>query len=252
MLCFCNSGNNHYNALQVKAEQRFSHGFSLLAHYTYSHAKNNDGTYYYWQPSLYYGRPDWQRNNVIVVAGIWDLPFGKGRAYAHDISTPLNYVIGGWQVAGNITWMSGQGFNVSYQNCGLDNDVGVCWPDKVGSTGVSNQNQNHWFAAAPDLLAANGQTSGPWRRPAIGTFGDVGRNMLIGPRWFDTDLSVIKTFPIHEQFQAQFRAEIYNLFNHANLGNPNGCVDCGSGGVITSLAPNATMRRMQFAIRLQF
>jgi hypothetical protein len=252
MLCFCNSGNNHYNALQVKAEQRFSHGFSILAHYTYSHAKNNDGTYYYWQPSLYYGRPDWQRNNVVVVAAIWELPFGKGRAYMHDLSTPLNYVIGGWQLAGNITWMSGQGFNVSYQNCGLDNDVGVCWPDKVGSTAVSNQNQNHWFAAAPDFLATNGQTSGPWRRPAIGTFGNVGRNQLIGPAWFDTDLSVIKTFPIHEQFQAQFRAEIYNLFNHANLGNPNGCVDCGSGGVITSLAPNATMRRMQFAIRLQF
>jgi hypothetical protein len=252
MLCFCNSGNNHYNALQVKAEQRFSHGFSILAHYTYSHAKNNDGTYYYWQPSLYYGRPDWQRNNVFVAAIIWELPFGKGRAYLHDVSTPLNYVVGGWQVASNTTWMSGQGFNVSYQNCGLDNDVGVCWPDKVGSTSVSNQNQNHWFAAAPDLLSTNGQTSGPWQRPAIGTFGNVGRNMLIGPAWFDSDLSVIKSFPIKEQFQAQFRAEIYNLFNHANLGNPNGCVDCGSGGVITGLAPNATMRRMQFAIRLQF
>jgi hypothetical protein len=252
MLCFCNSGNNHYNALQIKAEQRFSHGLSVLGHYTYSHAKNNDSPYYYWQPSLYYGRPDWQRNHVVVVATIWELPFGKGKAFLHDVSTPVNLILGGWQLSNSTIWMSGQGFNVSYQNCGLDNDVGVCRPNKVGSVAVSHQDQNHWFAASPDLLVANGQTSGPWQRPAVGTFGNAGRNQLIGPSWFDSDLSLIKSFHIKEQFQAQFRAEIYNVFNHVILGNPNGCVDCGSGGVITNLAPNATMRRMQFAIRLQF
>ena len=147
--------------------------------------------------------------------------------------------------------MSGQGFNVCYQNASSDNDAGVCMPDIVGSTTPSDRTQSQWYIPASTVLA-NGETSGPWRRPEVGTFGNAGRNPLIGPRWFDSDLSVFKNIPIREQLRAQFRAEIYNVFNHANLGNPNGCVDCGSGGVITRLAPNATMRRMHFALRLEF
>jgi hypothetical protein len=148
--------------------------------------------------------------------------------------------------------MSGQGFNVFYQNCSNDNDAGVCFPNVVGNTTPSNRTRQQWYIPASTILATNGQASGPWARPQAGTFGNAGRNTLIGPRWFDSDLSVFKTFPIREQVHAQFRAEIYNLFNHANLGNPSGCVDCGNGGQITNLAPNATMRRMQFALRLEF
>jgi hypothetical protein len=125
-------------------------------------------------------------------------------------------------------------------------------PDIVGSTTPSHRSQNQWYIPAGNVMATNGETSGPWQRPQAGTFGDAGRNPLIGPRWFDSDLSVFKTIPLREQLRAQFRAEIYNVFNHANLGNPNGCVDCGSGGQIFNLAPNATMRRMQFALRLEF
>ena len=50
----------------------------------------------------------------------------------------------------------------------------------------------------------------------------------------------------------QFRAEAFNVFNHANLGNPNSCVDCAGSGTITGLANNATMRKMQFALRFDF
>ena len=251
MPCFCNLGNNKYNALQTKAEKRFSHGLSVLGHYTYSHAKNNDGQYFLWDHNLFYGRPDWQRNHTIVVATIYELPFGRGKRFLHDVSKPVDYLVGGWQFSNVTTWMSGQGFNVSYSNCGSDNDVGVCLPDKVGSTTPSHRTQTEWYIPATTVLA-NGETSGPWRRPEPATFGNAGRNPLIGPRWFDSDLSVFKYVPIREQLRAQFRAEIYNVFNHVNLGNPSGCVDCGSGGVITSLAPNATMRRMQFALRLEF
>jgi hypothetical protein len=152
----------------------------------------------------------------------------------------------------NTTLMSGLGFNVGYAECGLDTDSGVCFLNKVGNTGVSNQNQYHWFAVSPVPLAANGQTSGPWQRPAFGTFGDSGRNTLLGPKWFDSDLSVIKSFPVREQMRLQFRAELYNVFNHANLGNPNSCVDCGGAGTITNLANNASMRKMQFALRFEF
>jgi len=252
MPCFCNLGNNKYNALQTKAEKRFSHGLSVLGHYTYSHAKNNDGPYFLWDHNLFYGRPDWQRNHTIVVATLYELPFGHGKRFLHDVPKGVDYLVGGWQLSNATTWMSGQGFNVSYTNCGTDNDAGVCLPDVVGSTTPSHRTQQQWYVPASAVLANNGDVSGPWRRPQFGTFGDVGRNTLVGPRWFDSDLSVFKTVPIKEQIHAQFRAEFYNVFNHANLGNPNGCVDCSGGGEITNLAPNATMRRMQFALRLEF
>ena len=172
--------------------------------------------------------------------------------FLRDAPKALDMVVSGWTLANNNTWMSGAGFNVSYAECGLDNDVGSCRPSVVGSTSVPHPNRNQWFAIATEPLAANGQTSGPWERPNVGTFGNSPRNMLVGPRWFDSDLSISKDFPIKEQTKVQFRAEAYNVFNHPNLGNPNGCVDCGSGGVITGLANNATMRRMQFALKLQF
>jgi hypothetical protein len=123
----------------------------------------------------------------------------------------------------------------------------------VGSTSVSNPTRTQWYAVATTALTSNGQTSGPWGRPQQGEFGTASRNMLIGPRWWDTDLAISKYFPIKEQMRAQFRAEGYNIFNHPNLGNPNGCVDCiGSAGTITSLASNATMRRLQFALKFEF
>ena len=148
--------------------------------------------------------------------------------------------------------MSGQGFTASYANCGADEDVGVCRPDLVGSTSVSNHSRNHWYQGATDVLANNGDTSGPWKRPAIGTLGNAGRNTLLGPGWFNTDASVSRTSTLTEKIRAQFRAEAFNVFNHVNLGNPDGCVDCGNAGRIFSQAPNALMRHWQFGLRFDF
>jgi len=160
--------------------------------------------------------------------------------------------VGGWELTDNTTWMSGGGFNATYAECAADNDIGSCHPNVTGSTSVSDQNASHWYAIATEPLSTNGASSGPWSRPQIGTFGNAARNSLIGPKWFQTDASLIKNFPITEQLKAQFRAEFYNLFNHVNLGNPDGCVDCSTAGQIFNLANNAVMRRMQFAFRVEF
>jgi Carboxypeptidase regulatory-like domain/TonB dependent receptor-like, beta-barrel len=249
---FGNDANNHYNSLQTKVEKRFSNSYSLLAHYTYSHAKNHESAYYTIDSDVNYGRPEWQRNHVFVAANIFELPFGKGKPYLSNASRALDLVVGGWQVAANLVWMSGQGFTASYANCGADEDVNVCRPDLIGSASVSNQSRNHWYQGADAVLANNGDTSGPWRRPAAGTLGDAGRNTLHGPAWFNTDMSFSKRFVITERVSAQFRAEGYNIFNHVNLGNPDGCVDCGNAGQIFALAPNALMRRFQFGLRFDF
>jgi outer membrane receptor protein involved in Fe transport len=249
---FGNDADNHYNALQTKVEKRFSTSYSLLAHYTYSHAKNHESGYYAIDRNVNYGRPEWQRNHVFVASNLWELPFGKGKRFAGNASRAMNFLVGGWETNANIILMSGLGFTASYANCGAEEDVGVCRPDLVGDTSVSDQSREHWYQGATDVLANNGDTSGPWRRPAIGTLGNAGRNTLNGPSWFNTDMSFLKNFLITETLRGQFRAEAFNVFNHVNLGNPDGCVDCGNAGHIFSLAPNALMRRWQFGLRFDF
>jgi hypothetical protein len=177
----------------------------------------------------------------------------------------MNYVIGGWQLVNVTTIQSGSGVNPGYSECGLDNDAGVCLPNVVGSWHVSHPNRNQWFATTvpdpstgiPTPLLTNGLTSGPWQRPVAPpagspSFGNAQRNMIIGPKWFDSDLSVVKMVPVGEQLRIQFRAEAFNVFNHPNLGNPNSTVDSPAAGTITSLANNAIMRRMQFGLRFDF
>jgi outer membrane receptor protein involved in Fe transport len=250
---FGNDADNHYNSLQTKVEKRFSNSYSLLAHYTYSHAKNHDDQAYYTIDRHFnYGRPDFQRDHVFVAANILELPFGKGKPVLANASRAMDLLVGGWQVAADVVLMSGQGFTAHYANCGADQDVGVCRPDLIGSTSVSNQNRDHWYQGAQDVLVNNGDTSGPWKRPAVGTLGNAGLNTLLGPGWFDTDMSVSKSFAVTEAVRAQFRTDAFNVFNHVNLGNPDGCVDCGNAGRIFSLAPNALMRRFQFGLRFDF
>lgn len=263
----CNPGDNHYNSLQMQLDKRFSHGLTLLGNYTFSHAKNHDSPDFLYDPALEYGRPSWQRNQNITVSTIYELPFGRGKFLAGNAPSVLNYMVGGWQLINVTTIMSGSGVNPGYQECGGDNDAGVCFPNVVGSWHVSHPNKTGWFASTelvpcaqgmcPTPLQTNGQASGPWARPAAPvpgspSFGNAERNSIIGPKWFDSDLSVVKMIPVGEDVKIQFRAEAYNVFNHPNLGNPNSCVDCFGAGTINNLASNAIMRRMQFGLRFDF
>ena len=100
-------------------------------------------------------------------------------------------------------------------------------------------------------MPANGDVSGPFQRPQIAQFGS-GRNAFTGPRFFNSDFSLFKNFAITERFGAQFRFEAFNVFNHVNLNNPNNCIDCSGSGLITSLAPNAQMRQLNFGMKVTF
>jgi hypothetical protein len=100
-------------------------------------------------------------------------------------------------------------------------------------------------------LATNGAISGAFQRPQIATFGS-GRNPFTGPRFFNSDLSLFKNFTITERVKGQFRFEAFNVFNKVNLGNPNNCIDCSGGGVINGLAPNASMRQLDFGVKFTF
>jgi hypothetical protein len=166
---------------------------------------------------------------------------------------PAEFILGGWQLNLVHTWSTGIPFTPSYQNCGADEDTGWCRPDVAGSWRVSDPSQFGWFATSSAVLATNGQVIGPWQRPQRGVFGNVGRNSLRGPDFWQTDFSLFKDFAVTERAKIQFRAEAFNILNHTNLGQPNACVDCpGIAGRIFATAGNYIPRTWQGALRFQF
>ncbi len=251
--------SNNFHSMQLKAEKRFSAGYSLLTHYTWSRSFHYTNTYYNIDATQAYGPNDNHRSHVYTLAGVWEVPVGKGRKYLSGAGKAVDIALGGWQVNTIYSWQSGLPFTPSYRDCNADRDTGWCRPDLVGDWKPENPDRNQWFTTTAlggttvTPLTTNGQTIGPWRRPQRGSFGSVGRNRLLGPSFQQFDMSFSKTFNVTERFQAQFRAEAFNIPNKVNLANPNACVDCpGTAGRITNIFQLATMRQWQFGLRLSY
>jgi hypothetical protein len=287
-----NDADNKYNALQIKAEKRVSNGLQFLAHYTFSHAYAYDNNYYSVNKKLSWGPNPFNRNQVVVVNAIYELPVGKGKRFMSDANRAVDLLIGGWQVTNTTTYGTGLPFTPSIGECGSLADAGPCRPNlvhpgKLVSTGAHNvtsgcgtttgQCGTYWFDPVAalsygDLLSpANAgvdsctfarPTSGPFSLPACGQIGNAGFDSLRGPHAFYDDMALSKNFTITERVKAQFRFDAYNVFNHPVLALPgNQCVDCfgsATAGQITDIeadsAPGAPigMRQLQFGVKVTF
>jgi len=245
--------SNNYHSVQMKFDKRFSGGFNVMSHYTFSKNIDFDGTYYPRDAKLARGISNNNRAHVFFLASLYEVPFGKGRKYMGDVPRALDFLLGGWQLNGTSSYMSGQPFTPSYRDCNADRDTGWCRPDLIGDPKVSNPDQFGWFKTAATPLVANGQTDGPWQRPQRARFGTVGRNEIVGPSFGQLDMSFFKTFRINERHSLQFRAESFNFTNHVNLANPNNCVDCpGVAGRIFGAFANYVPRQWQMALKYAF
>jgi hypothetical protein len=256
---FGNDFNNKYNALQIIVEKRFANGLSFNSNYTFQHAVADlDGGTHAYDPAANYGPNDNYRNHVFIFTQVYQLPFGKGKKFAGNVGRAADLLIGGWELNGTTNFSSGLPFTPSLKSCHASSDTGPCRPDKVGSIkdGTRSGDPNapgYWYQGTNGVqLLTAGQSDGPWAQPAVDTFGNIGRNSLRGPRYFDTDLSLFKNFNITERAKAQFQFQFYNIFNHVNLANPDGCVDCGSGGKITGIAANSQLRSLTYGFKLTF
>ena len=270
-----NQATSSYNALQVKLEKRFSHGFQFLSHYTWSRAMTHESYYFAIDKRVGYGASYYNRPQAFVLAGNWDLPFGKGKAVGGNSSRALDYLIGGYAINGTVTVEAGLPYTPNYVNCSLDNDLGICRPNAIGNNfhlGAGKfdpvTDSVPYFTPSPYVLGGNNcgpggsagacpTTFGPYGLPAVGTFGNIHRDSLYGPGLVNTDLSIAKKFPVTERVALSFRADAFNVFNKVNLGQPNNCVDCqnSGAGLITSTIGSqdgSSMRRLQFAVRLDF
>jgi hypothetical protein len=239
----------------------------------------NYGTTYFAQnPTIEYGPNDTNRNQLFVLSGLYQLPFGQGKKFFDTNNRWINYAVGGWQVAGTTTWESGLPFTPTYAECGQDQDIDSnssspgtssdCRPDKIGSGSLAMNvgsldpvtHSRSYFT--PVAALTPGAVSGSFARPAFGTIGNIGRNSFRGPNDYFADASLFKDFSIAEGVKGQFQFQAFNLLNHVPLGVPSAnnarCIDCTAGGVITSVDSAVSgsgqpyMRQLQFGARIQF
>jgi hypothetical protein len=178
---------------------------------------------------------------------IYDLPF-KG---SHVL--PAHF-IEGWQLSTILAAQSGNPVNLvmSGSNGGVTNVGLTVRPDRVGNPTVSNPSVSQFFN--PLAFAA----------PPTGQFGDSGRNSLVGPKFFDWDLSFVKNTRLTERLNVEFRSEFFNILNHPNFGQPGRvctpvagiCQLSASFGEITTTRNPAgdfgSSRQIQFALKLKF
>jgi len=223
-----NVGSN-YNSLQVRLEKRASHGLQFQASYTYSHALDDassaslgsqsqgdfrDQT----NPGLEYGNADFDVRHRFVFSYSYELPFGKGKAFARNAKGWWNQIIGNWQIAGITTASTGNWFTPTDISTNLSNsDGGGTVFNAARPNVIGDPNGKHCLPGTlfNTCAFATNQT--------LGEFGDAGRNIIREPGFQNWDISLFKIVPIREQMQLEFRAEFFNDFNHFNpqFSNPN-------------------------------
>jgi hypothetical protein len=273
-------GRARYDSLQIKAETKSArHGLYALLGYTWSRTfdsgmPDGDGTFpgaTYW-PLPGTQKADWglsqlNLNDQFTASVIYDLPFGRGKHYGGDWSAVPNAILGGWQV--NVIEKATSGFPLfitdSANGVFSGSEVNFQWngsslnrPDQV-----SDPNRGGPVAANPGCIAPTTvHTVQNWFNPCAfvhappGELGTAARAPLSGPRFVNTDFSAFKNFRVHEGVTLQFRAEFFNLFNHAQFylgGGPTGMQDLSSTssfGVVNGTVNNP--RVVQFALRLDF
>jgi len=254
--------SSNYNAFQVKVEKRFSQGLQFVSHYTWSRAYFHDSNYYAIDPAVAYGPVDQNRNHAWITNIVYELPFGKGKKYMSGANTLTNYVIGGWRLTGTMNWSGGLPWTPSYKDCGADQDVGVCRPDRASGSfalGVKRDSNGFltWYTPVAEL-ATNGATGGVFARPAAGTLGNIGFDSFRGPHSYTADLSLAKDIPITERYKLQFRMDANNIFNHPVMGfdanEGNHCIDCTGtdAGRIENIEADTQMRLLTFSLRFSF
>jgi hypothetical protein len=253
-------GNTSYNALQVDVSHRFSKGFQFRANYTWSKDLDFNSALTGAQSSnqaqmvldTYDLHRDWGPSaynipNQASISGTYELPFGKGRALANSLGGVGNRLVSGWQINAIVTLLDGFPFTPQIgSNRSGDGDTRN--PDRPSlNTAFSGPvvlgNPNQWFNPNAFML------------PTAGTYGNLGRGVYSGPGLADVDFSLFKSTAITERTHLQFRAEFFNIGNHANFGTPNATVFSNgaispTAGLITSTA--TTSRQIQFGLKLIF
>ena len=231
------SGNNsNYNALQLTAEKRFQHGLSVLANYTWSKAIDDLGWTNPFNRSFDRAVSGTDLPHNFKFSNVWEIPKLGVRGAAGKL-------VNGWMLNSLVVWQSGFAMTISSGRDNSFSGVGRDRADFLGGTADLGSDRPHG-----EMVARFFDTS-KFTANAAGTFGNSGRNNLRGPRFFNTDLGVVKNTAVTERASIQFRAEFFNVFNNVNLRPPTTNAASAQFGRITAAADP---RILQFALKMIF
>ena len=241
ILLLAGGGDSTIHQLQFEAIQRFSHGLSFQAEYSFNRSLDNvpivGGPQNPYDNRADRGNSEQIRRHIFTLAYSYDLPFGPGKPLA-NVAGPLGKLIGGWQVSGITYLRTGTPFSVGFSPT-LSGWLGSR-PDALrdGKLSRGERSITRWFDASAYAV------------PQSFTYGNSARNILFGPGDIVFDVSFLKNTKIRERYTVQFRGEFFNLPNHANFGNPAASIsNPGSVGRITSAGDP---RQIQFGMKVLF
>jgi hypothetical protein len=252
--------NSIYHGLDLVVERRLTTGFTFRSALTISRSIDNAPDQLSTNASFgqngrdfksWRGPSDFDVPRRWITSFVYELPFGSGRHWA--LNGPVNYVAGGWQLSGGVTFQDGRPFTptANSNNSAIDRGLQTALPSVVGPAFVPGDVDCYFYSSRRSQCKSLYPSAGDFLIiPTPAAYGNIGRNNLRAPGMRIADLGVHKDFPIMERAALQFRWEMFNLANTTHLGFPNRDVSSGSGGSITSLATDA--RIMQFALRLKF
>jgi len=248
-----NAGSANYHSFQFSLHHK-TKSYSLNANYTFSKSLDNmslegngfTDTIDNFNLGLNKARSDFDRPHVFNFQGLYTLPVGTGHAFGGNMPKWANSLIGGWDFGGLFIWESGQVMTANsgrYTNLSYTRDS---WDNYTGSRNIGSvmRRGDGVYFIDPTLISQ-------FAYPAAGDIGNAGRNTFRGPRFFNVDASLVKSFAITEKKKVVFRAEAYNLFNNVDFANPSMAISSPSTfGKISSVVNNA--RILQGALRFDW
>ncbi|HWZ49949.1 MAG TPA: carboxypeptidase regulatory-like domain-containing protein [Granulicella sp.] len=240
-----NEGMSSFNAFVVSVNRRFHNGLFFSGNYMYSHALNDgsvgagdaDSAQNVACYRCEYASSDYDSRHSGTASIVYDLPFGRGRRYLNQ-SLITDLLAGGWSVNSVLSARAGMPVILSLSRDSSELPDGNFYnqrPDRVPGVLLyqANRGTARWFNPAAFSL------------PAVGSWGNAGRNILNGPALWQDDSAVEKTFHVTERNNVIFRAEAFNLFNRAQYGQPSAamsvkttCTPATAGG--SCFVPGAT------------
>jgi hypothetical protein len=255
-----NGGKSRYNAFQLKYEWRLRTDLTLLSSLTLSKAKDNGAQSLENQNGNFPAPQDFRNLGAEYATGaydqpynsttsfVWALPIGKGRAVGGNMSSALDVLVGGWQIAGINTVTAAEPITFTYAPAASFTVSGIASdfrgannyrPNVIGDPYASGADQTitNWFNKASVVLPTD--PSQP--------FGNAGRNTVRGPNFWAFDASVSKRVALGPQAKLEVRIEAFNLFNRANFTAPSGVRSASTFGTITS---TYDQRQVQLGARL--
>jgi hypothetical protein len=253
------TGFSNYNALNVALTRRFSSGLQFKANYTWAKSEDIVAGYaadggagapqsFWLNRQTGYGVSGINLKDQFVLSGEYELPFGNKKPFLNAFNGTWSRAVSGWQLNSILTALSGFAFSpLTGSNRSGDGNTGN--PDRPNwnpafSGPVIEGTPNQWFN--PNAFSLE---------PA-GTFGNVGKNVLVGPGFRDLDVSLLKTTSISERITLEFRAEAFNLLNRANFSLPGSlnvfsaaAISPAAGMIVTTAN---TSRQVQFGLKTIF